>query len=36
MGASLIRPGLAALQAGFGLISMATAALAAGWLAAVG
>jgi 4-hydroxybenzoate polyprenyltransferase len=36
MGASLIRPGLAALQAGFGLISMATAALAAGWLAAIG
>lgn len=32
----LVRPGLPALQLGFGLISLATAALAAGWLAAVG
>ena len=30
-----VRPGQAALQAGFGLISMATASLAAGWLSAV-
>jgi 4-hydroxybenzoate polyprenyltransferase len=36
MAAWLLRPGLASLQVGFGLISMATAALAAGWLAAVG
>jgi len=31
-----VRPGQATLQLGFGLIGLATAALAAGWLAAVG
>ncbi len=34
--AYLVRPGEAALQLGFGLIGIATAALAAGWLAAIG
>jgi 4-hydroxybenzoate polyprenyltransferase len=35
IGAYLLRPGPASLQLGFGLIGIATASLAAGWLAAV-
>ena len=35
VGAYVVRPGPASLQLGFGLIGIATAALAAGWLAAI-